>query len=611
MDAQGFGVPHTKALNETFSVFLGIIPIPPRNVTEDCSMQRFVLLALLLIPTTLHASPTAVKFKLNSTDGKAWSLDTDGKDKKAVVVVFIGTQCPVNNAYMATLVALQKEYGPKGVQFVAINANDHDTMEAIQKHAKKFGLTFPVLRDDKHSVATLFGAERHPTAFLLDGEHKIRYEGRIDDQFGIGYQRTEPTRRDLAEAINEVLAGKEVTSKKTAVEGCFITKLRTAKPADVGVTYAKDVSRILQNRCQECHRPGQIGPMPLVTYEDASSWSLMIREVVSDQRMPPWHADPKHGKFSNDRRLPQDERTKLLAWIDAGCPEGDSKDLPKAKKYTEGWTIGTPDVVYTFKDPITVPAKAVKSSIPYKRVVVQTNFDEDKWIQAVEARPGNHAVVHHIIVYVIKAGKREKVAGDGIGSGMLVAYAPGDLGSSFALGSAKKLPKGASLAFQMHYTPTGSEQTDKSSIGLIFAKEPPQAEIKTRAITQQVFGIPPGESNHKVISKTTFDKDVIVYSMFPHMHLRGKSFQFEIIYPDGKRDIMLSVPHYDFGWQSNYVLDKPLRLPKGTKIECTAHFDNSAKNLNNPNPAVWVFWGEQTWQEMMIGFCDYAYSTDK
>jgi peroxiredoxin len=568
-------------------------------------MQRLVLLVLLLIPTTLQAQPTIVKFKLSSTDGKPWSLDAEAKDKKAVVVVFVGTQCPVNNAYMPTLVALEKTYRDKGVQFVAINANEHDSAEAIKEHAKKYGLTFPVLRDEKNLVARRFGAERHPTAYVLDDKYAVRYEGRIDDQFGIGFSRKEPTSRDLVNALEEVLAGKEVTTKKTAVEGCFITRAPTPKAAKADVTYAKDVSRILQKNCQECHRPGQIGPMPLLTYDDASAWSLMIREVVSDGRMPPWHADPKHGKYSNDRRLSDGDRAKLLAWIDAGCPEGDKKDLPEPRKHAEGWTIGKPDAVFTFKDAVTVPAKSVKAVMGYKNVTIQTNFDEDKWIQAVEARPGNHAVVHHIIVY---AGKRDKA--DGIGNGLLVAYAPGDLGSAFPAGSAKKLPKGATLRFQMHYTPTGTEQTDKSSIGLIFAKEPPKSEVRTRAITYQAFIIPPGAANHKVVSKTTFSQEVILYSMFPHMHLRGKSFQFEVIYPDGKRETTLSVPRYDFGWQSNYLLEKPLRLPAGTRIECTAHFDNSAKNLNNPNPSRYVFWGEQTWEEMMIGFVDYAVVND-
>ncbi len=569
-------------------------------------MQRLALIAALLLPSTLQANPTAVKFKLNASDGKPWALD-DCKDKKAVVVVFIGTQCPVNNAYMPRLVELEKAYRDQGVQFVAINANEHDTVDGIKDHAKKFGLTFPVLRDEKQLVANRFGAERHPVAFLLDDKHAIRYQGRIDNQFGIGYDRAKATQRDLADAIDAVLAGKEVTNKKTAVEGCFITRLPTAKAANVSVTYTKDISRILQNRCQECHRPGQIGPMPLLSYGDASAWSLMIREVIDDGRMPPWHADPKHGKFKNDRRLSDDERKKLTAWIDAGCPEGNVADTPAPKKFSDGWTIGTPDAVFTFKDEVRVPSKAVRNSMPYKYVLIQTNFDEDKWIQAVEARPGNHAVVHHIIVYVAKGLQREKSPGDGIGSGLLVAYAPGDLGSVFAPGSAKKLPKGATLAFQMHYTPVGTEQTDKSSLGLVFAKEPPKNEVKTRAIAQQALFIPAKAANHKVTSKTTFDKDVVLYSMFPHMHLRGKDFQYDVVYPDGKRETLLSVPRYDFGWQSNYLLERPLRLPAGTRLECTAHFDNSAKNPNNPNPNTLVFWGEQTWNEMMIGFVDYAY----
>jgi AhpC/TSA family len=501
---------------------------------------------------------------------------------------------------------LEKEYKEKGVQIVAINANAHDTIETIRKHAKKFELTFPVLRDDKNRVADRFGAERHPTAFLLDEKRVVRYQGRIDDQYGIGFNRPAPTRRDLAIAIDELLAGKEVATAKTSVEGCFITKAPAPKAAKADITYAKDVSRILQNRCQECHRPGQIGPMPLLTYDDASSWSQMIGEVVREGRMPPWHADPKIGHFANDRRLSAEERKTLLGWIDAGCPKGDDKDLPAAKKFADGWTIGQPDVVFTFKDAITIPAKSVKGVLPYKLVIIETNFEEDKWVQAVEAKPGNHAVVHHIIVYVAMPGKKYPKSVDGIGNGLLVAYAPGDLGATFAPGSAKKLPKGAILAFQMHYTPVGSEQVDRSSVGLIFAKEPPKTEVRTRAAAQQVFAIPAGADNHKVVSKTTFDKETILYSMFPHMHLRGKDFQFEVVYPDNKRETLLSVPRYDFGWQANYILQKPLRLPAGTRIECTAHFDNSKKNLNNPDPTRLVTWGEQTWQEMMIGFMDYA-----
>jgi hypothetical protein len=362
----------------------------------------------------------------------------------------------------------------------------------------------------------------------------------------------------------------------------------------------------LQQRCQECHRPGQIGPMPLLSYDDAAAWAQMIKEVVADKRMPPWHADAKYGKFFNDRSLSAADRETLLAWIDQGCAKGDDKDLPPPRKFEEGWRIGRPDAVITMTKEHTVPAQAPKNGIPYKYVVVPTNFDEDKWIQAAEAKPGNASVVHHIIVYVTVGGKRLRDSGDGIGSGMLVAYAPGDFGSVYAPGSAKKIPKGASLVFQMHYTPNGVEQSDRSSVGFIFAKEPPKHEVKTKAIAQQLLFILPDADNQRFRSTATFRDDTLIWNLTPHMHLRGKSFEYQAIYPDGKRETILSVPRYDFAWQASYRFEKPLLLPAGSRIECTAAFDNSANNPNNPDPSKLVRWGEQTWEEMMIGFADYT-----
>src|SRR5262249_40322664 len=322
--------------------------------------------------------------------------------------------------------------------------------------------------------------------------------------------------------------------------------------------------------------------------------------------MPPWLADPKHGKFSNDRRLSKEDHDNLLAWIDQGCPKGDTADMPPAKDFAQSWRIGKPDVVFTMADEYTVPSKVEKKSIKYQNFLVQTNFNEDRWIQAAECRPGNRAVVHHIIVYVFDQKLLEERRKDPIGTGFLAAYAPGDLPLVCPEGAAKKIPKGATLVFQMHYTPTGTEEKDQSSIGLIFAKQPPKYEVKTRAIAQQRFLIPAGDENHLVTSQTTFDKDTELLSMLPHMHLRGKDSKYEVMYPDGRKETLLSVRKYDFAGQSNYRLEKPLKLPAGTKIECTAHFDNSAKNPNNPDPKSPVRWGEQTWEEMMIGFVDYV-----
>jgi peroxiredoxin len=542
-------------------------------------------------------------FALKDTAGKTWAL-ADLQDKKAVVVVFIGTQCPINNQFMPRLAELHAAYAGKGVQFLAVNANRHDTPEAIAEHARKHKLPFPVLRDPGNQVANRFSAERVPEAFVLDGGRVVRYHGRIDDQFGLGFARPQPIRRDLAVALDEVLAGQAVSVATTPVEGCHITRVAPPPRADATVTYAKQVSRIVQHRCQECHRPGQIGPMPLLTYDDVSAWAGTIQEVVSDRRMPPWHADPKHGKFVNDRSLSEQERDTLLTWIKQGCPKGDEKDMPEPREFVQGWTIGKPDKVFTMARPFTVPAKAPKKGLSYQHIVVETDFDRDVWVSAAEAKPGNYAVVHHIIVYVFSEDRKNSFD---IGEGFLVGYAPGDIGVKYPAGAAKKIPKGAKLVFQMHYTPNGTEQGDQSSVGLIFAKEPPKDEVKTKAITNYVFQIPPGAGHHKVTSAATFNRDARLWSFLPHMHLRGKSFEYQLVYPDGKREVLLSVPRYDFAWQATYFPVEPKFIPAGSRIECTAYFDNSANNPNNPDPKATVRFGQQTWEEMMIGFIDFSY----
>ncbi|HVS38965.1 MAG TPA: thioredoxin family protein [Gemmataceae bacterium] len=581
-------------------------------------MRRFAVpaaLFVLCLPTAAlpaDSTPPTKVADFTLTDvvaDKPVSL-RDFQAKKAVVVVFIGTECPINNAYMPRLAELSKACADKGVAFVAINSNCNDAPPRIAGHAKKYDLPFPVLRDPANVVADQFGAQRTPEAFLLDGSRNVVYRGRIDDQYGVGYRSKAPTRRDLAEAIDETLAGKPVSQPSTKVAGCFIE--RTVKPKDSGtITFSKDAARVLQRNCQDCHRPGQVAPMPLLTYEDAVAWSDTIREVVQQKRMPPWLADPHFGKFQNDRTLADADRSTLLGWIDQGCPKGDPADMPPAKEFSEGWSIGKPDAVFTMPDEYTVRADAGPRGLKYQYFIVPTHFNEDRWIQAAEAKPGNPAVVHHIIVYVVKPGidglMREKT-GDGIGDGFLTAFAPGELGTVLAPGTAKKLPKGAILAFQMHYTPNGVEQKDQSSVALVFAKEPPKIEVRTRAIAQKRLSIPAGDANYEAKSEAVFDKDADLLSFLPHMHLRGKDFKYEVVYPDGKRETLLSVPHYDFAWQSTYRLEKPLHLPAGTKIECTAHYDNSKDNLNNPDPTKIVRWGDQTWDEMMIGFVDYAYT---
>jgi len=569
-----------------------------------------VALACLVGPAAARTPPAktgtpVADFTLKDGYDKAWSL-ADARDAKAVVIVVLGVECPVNNAYLPHLAQLHKAYAAKGVVFVGLNSNWQDTALKVRGHAEANKIPFPVLKDPANKVADLLSARRTPEVFVLDAERKIAYQGRIDDRIGIGFQRPEASKQELVDALDAVLAGKPAPVAITDPPGCLIARAVTPK-AEGSVTYTKHVAPILQKRCQECHRPGEVGPFTLTTYEDAVNWSEMIREVVSAGQMPPWHADPKHGTFANDRRLTDAEKKTLTDWVAGGVVKGDPKDEPAAKVYADGWRIGKPDVVFQMPREFTVPA-AAKDGVKYQNFLVQTNYDEDRWVVAAEARPGNRSVVHHILVLMRMPGAPRVRTADGIGQGLLTAYAPGDVPLILEPGQAKKLPKGATLIFQMHYTPNGAEQTDRSSVGLIFAKEPPKQEVKVRAVAQQNLMIWPGAKDHPARSASVLsaDKEAIVYSLMPHMHLRGKAFEIEAVYPDGKTEVLLNVPKYDFSWQTTYMLAEPKRLPAGTKLECRALFDNSADNPNNPNPKRIVFWGDQTWEEMMIGFVHYS-----
>jgi peroxiredoxin len=553
------------------------------------------------------AAPRDISFSLKDVRGQQVAL-ADFKDHKAVVIVFTGTECPVSNSYLLRLKELNDKYAPKGVQFLAVNSNPQDSVDEVASHAKQHALGFPVLKDTEQKVAVLLQAERTPEVVVLDAKRAVCYRGRVDDQYGVGYRRSQPNRRDLAEALDELLAGKPVSVVRTPVSGCLIARPKTDVAAGK-ITYANQVARLFQKRCQECHRPGEIGPFALMSFGQAKGWSDMIAETVRDGRMPPWYADPRYGKFANDRRLSKEEKETLLAWIDQGCARGDDKDLPAPKEWQEGWWIGKPDAVITMNEDFTVPADAGKTGVPYKFFTVPTNFTEDKWVQAAEARPGNRAVVHHIIALVSTPG--EKPGPRGSRGGYLVGIAPGEEPLVFPPGMAKKIPKGASIIFQMHYTPNGVEQKDRSSLGLIFCKEPPKQLVRTASIATHKLAIPPGDANHKVGSSETYDKETVILSFMPHMHLRGKDFEYRVEYPDGRSEVVLSVPRYDFAWQMRYVLAEPLRIPAGSKVVCTAHFDNSKNNPNNPDPSITVGWGPQTWDEMMIGWMQYYHPDEK
>ena len=378
-----------------------------------------------------------------------------------------------------------------------------------------------------------------------------------------------------------------------------VTRASDAKKNAKVVTFNKDVAPIFFKNCAECHRAGEIAPMSLMSYKEARPWAKSIKEKVINREMPPWHADPHYGEFSNDRRLSQKDVDTIVAWVDGEAKEGDRKDLPPAPKFADGWNIGKPDKIFYLPEEYSVPATGV---VAYKYFSVPTNFKEDMWVQAAEIRPGSRAVVHHIIVFV--QGGREQQR-------LLVGYAPGEQPAVMSKGLARKIPAGSNLVFQVHYTPTGTEAKDRSYVGLIFAKEPPEKELVTRPVMNMKFAIPPGDPNYRVESTYTFTENAHIHSLMPHMHLRGKDFEYRVTYPDGTSKVILSVPKYDFGWQSYYMLKEPVAAPKGTRLDCVAHFDNSEKNKHNPDPTKEVLWGDQTWEEMMIGWMSFTYDNQK
>ena len=371
-----------------------------------------------------------------------------------------------------------------------------------------------------------------------------------------------------------------------------------AKPAARAVTYSKDVAPIFFKSCAECHRAGEIGPFSVMSYREVRPWAKSIRSSVVSREMPPWHADPNHGDWINNRRLSEKEIETIVAWVDGGAKEGSPKDLPPAPTYVAGWNIGLPDETFSIPEQI-VPATGV---VPYKYLLVDTNFREDHWITAAEIRSTGRAALHHVIVYIVDPKNPSRAEGN-----LLAGYAPGEQPTVMREGMAKKVPAGAKLRFQMHYTPNGAETKDVTTIGLKYAKEPPRHPLLTRPVLNTGFRIPPGADSHEVKSFYTFREDAHIVSLMPHMHLRGKDFVIKAIAPDGSERILLQVPRYDFNWQTYYVPREPIAIPKGTKIECVAHFDNSKGNRFNPDPSIEVRWGEQTWEEMMIGWLTYYF----
>lgn len=544
---------------------------------------------------------TVGEFGAKDALGKAWTSG-DFASSKVLVVAVLGTECPLAQLYAPRVQALADEYAAKGVAFVGIAPNRQDSVTELAAYVRRQELKFPLLKDLNNLIADELGAERTPEVFVLDEKRVIRYHGRIDDQYAVGGRnKPTPSQQELKAAIDDVLADRAVAVPSTPAVGCLIGRVRTPS-ADAAVTYTSHIARILNDRCVECHRPGEIAPFSLTEYDEVAGWADMIAEVTQARRMPPWHADPQFGHFANENRLTDDELATIQAWVKAGAPQGDPQAKPPLPTFTTGWQLPrTPDLVVAMRDkPFPVPATG---EVRYQYFMTDSGLKEDTWIAGVEIVPGNRAVVHHVIVFASRDGK---VADED--RQLLGAYVPGLRVVPYPQNMAKKIPAGAKLIFQLHYTPIGTAQEDLTKVGLLFAKdEEVKYEVQTVSTRSRSFRIEPYKADQKFSAgPLTTPVDVQLLSMSPHMHLRGQSFRYDMTWPSGKTETLLDVPHYDFNWQTAYRLTEPMIVPAGSKLTVHASFDNSKNNLANPDPSATVKWGDQSWEEMLIGYCDVA-----
>jgi peroxiredoxin len=564
-----------------------------------CGLSAILAMAVLgSLPGADAGELQPIDFKLQDYRG-GWHRLDEVRGSKLVVVAFLRTECPLAGLYAPRMAELAKTYEQKGVSFFGVDCDPQDAPSAMARFATEQGLTFPFLKDVGNELADRLSVERTPEVFVLDGDRTVRYRGRVDDQFGLGVHRPAATRHDLSCALDDLLAARPVAVAKTEPAGCRISRLPKSS-GEQPITYSKQVARILRDRCVACHREGEIAPFALTSYKQAAGWASMIDEVVQGGRMPPWHASPEHGTFSNDARLsPQDKQT-IAAWVAAGAPEGNARDLPEPAHYIDGWRIPAPDLKIALPETVKIPAEG---TMPYQNFVIDPKLKTDVWVRASQVRPGNPSVVHHLVVFVMPPDQKDS----GPKIDFLAAYAPGMPPRVLPDGTAKLVPAGSRLMFQVHYTPRGTPQTDRSEIGLSFADPKSiRKELTAIAAINMELSIPAGNADYPVAAHHRFEQDTLLYSLLPHMHLRGKSFRFEAAYPDGRREVLLDVPRYEFEWQNVYVLSEAKLMPEGTILHCLARYDNSADNLSNPDPTKTVTWGEQTRDEMLVGYVEVS-----
>jgi peroxiredoxin len=579
---------------------------------------------------------TKVEPALTDSAGKSVPF-ASVRGEKATVVVFLSFDCPNSNGYTPTLLDLHKDFASKGVKLVAISETDLKADE-LKAKVTEYKLPFPVFADPGQSVADAFKAKITPEAVVLDHNSVLRYRGRIDNMFTDRLKRSpKVTDHDLRNALTDLVAGKPVRTPVTKAVGCSIGNREAVVKAPTSATFHKDVAPILQKNCQACHRPGEVGPFSLMTYKQAVTWAEDIKDYTATKKMPPWKPTEAAFPFHNERKLTDTEIKTLAAWVDGGTPEGDPKYALPPAKWSDGWALGTPDLVLTPSDDFHLAASGPDT---FRCYVMPTNLPEDKFIIGYEVKPGNPRIVHHTLNYWDLTGKARKLEEDAqakgsaddkdrgpgysaaMGLGFLPprtdppmvgnfgGWAPGSVYRFLPAGTGYPLPKGAEVVLQVHYHRDGKPETDRTKIGLYFAKKPVdhpyQALVlgpKLKPIDLVVPIIPAGKDDVKITGTAYLQSDCMMYSVMPHMHLIGKSVTVSMTPPGGTRTTLVGIDAWDYNWQETYWFKEPLKLKAGTKLEIEAIYDNSSKNPNNPkSPPQGVFFGEQTTNEMLFGF---------
>jgi len=543
-------------------------------------------------------------FTLLDHEGRSHRLSYYG-DRKAVVLFVQGNGCPIARNAIPALAAVRKEFPARDVAIFGLNANLHDDRESVARETREYGIDFPVLLDETQLVAESLGVTRTAEVLLIatDG-WRLVYRGPVDDR--LHYEAQRPARaHHLRDALRALLAGQAVETPVREAPGCLIHFPKRDGSGKQGPSYTGDVAPLLARRCLDCHREGGVAPWSMTGYEIVRGWAPMIREVVRTRRMPPWHADPAFGRFRNAIGLSVAEQRTLARWVEAGAPRGAGPDPLAASPPPPlaEWALGPPDLVLAAPEQ-EIPATGV---VPYRYERVEVPIERDAWVREVDLQPTNRRVMHHGLAWIVYPDGRDAppTEGPSFTSGMFAAYVPGREVHPLPDGGGYLLPAGSKIRFQLHYTTTGRLERDTPRLGLYLADAPLAHELKTGAVGSFDFAIPPGASDHPEVAERTIGRDILLYQLSPHMHLRGKSMRIEAHGPDGSSRTLLSVPHYQFNWQRRYILDEPLRIPAGTRLVVRAVFDNSERNPANPDPTAWVRYGEQTFEEMLFGYFLY------